>query len=271
MDNYSIRLRAALWWVVPLVLLGLIVGWETDWGRAVETRPPRAEEPSPKPVVVSLLPEYAIAGGAAARTETVERTLFNPTRRPAPPVPKEGAQAPQMQKGQFTLTGTTVAEGRSTAFLREASGKSRRVQAGDTVNGIKVAEVSANRVKLTQGNDSEELFLKVANNPRPTVAQAPMAPPAALGGLPQPMPGVVPGQGAQEPAAAPDQQALAERRRAARAAQLGGDTPTQPGAPPAPPALPPAPVTPVVTAPPPTTTPDPRWQEVYRRYQQGQR
>ena len=46
--------------------------------------PPPRRRSRRKPVVTALLPEYAIAGGTAARAETVERTLFNPTRRPAP-------------------------------------------------------------------------------------------------------------------------------------------------------------------------------------------
>ena len=58
------------------------MAWETDFGRAVRKLPP-PEEPIPaRPVVTALLPEFAIAGGTAARTETVQRTLFNPTRRP---------------------------------------------------------------------------------------------------------------------------------------------------------------------------------------------
>ena len=262
MHSYSARLRAALWWLLPLAALAATLGWETDWGRAVETRPPTALAIAPKPVAVSLLPEYAIAGGTAARTETVERTLFNPTRRPAPALAQESAQ-PRMQRGQFSLTGTTMANGKNTAFLREATGKSRRVQAGDSINGINVAEVKADRVKLTLGDESEELVLKVAGNPRPT-AQPAAAP--ALGSAPQPVQGLVQGIPAQAaPAAAQDAaQTLAERRRAARAGQsvTEGQTPLPGGT------AAPAPGTSAAAASP--TTPSAGWEEVYRRYRQQQ-
>ena len=77
------------------------------------------------------------------------------------------AAKPRMQRGQFALTGTMVVDGKSTAFLREvAGGKSRRVQQGETINGMLVAEVKPDRVRLTLGDESEELVLKVATNPQ---------------------------------------------------------------------------------------------------------
>jgi hypothetical protein len=60
------------------------------------------------------------------------------------------------------------------------SGKSRRVQQGESINGMLVAEVKADRVRLALGNESEELVLKVATNSRPTPA-APVAGQAAPG------------------------------------------------------------------------------------------
>ena len=148
------------------------VGWETDWGRALAPVPAPAEPIVAKPVPVSLLPEFTIAGGLAARPETVARTLFNPTRRPAPPVVAE-APKPRMQRGQFALTGTLVVDGKSTAFLREvAGGKARRVLQGETINGLVVAEVKPDRVRLALGDESEELMLKVQTNPRPTASRS---------------------------------------------------------------------------------------------------
>ena len=117
----------------------------------MDKRPPPAEAIAPKPVVASLLPEYAIAGGVAARTEMVQRTLFNPTRRPAPAAAQEAAAA-RLQRGQFALTGTMVVDGKSTAFLREVAGnKARRVQAGEKINGMLVAEVKPDRVQAHAG------------------------------------------------------------------------------------------------------------------------
>jgi len=222
MNNLAARLHAAIWWLLPLAALAAVIGWETDWGSALDRRPPTAEAIAPKPVVASLLPEYAIAGGVAARTEMVQRTLFNPTRRPAPAVAQDGAAA-RLQRGQFALTGTMLVDGKSTAFLREVAGnKARRVQAGEMINGLLVAEVKPDRVKLTLGDESEELLLKVATNPRPTVAPAAVAQAATQAATPPPAAAQA---AAVQPAAPGTQdaaQTLAERRRAARAAAQAG-------------------------------------------------
>ena len=82
------------------------------------------------------------------------------------------------------LTGTLIVDGKATAFLREnAGGKSRRVAQGEQINGMLVAEVKPDRVKLTLGDESEDLVLKVAIGPKtttqPVVAPAPGAPAAA--------------------------------------------------------------------------------------------
>ena len=239
MSHLSARLHAVLWWLLPLAALAGMLGWETDWGRAIDKGPQPAEAAAPTPVVASLLPEYAIPGGLSARTETVQRTLFNPTRRAAPAAVQESAAA-RIQRGQFALTGTTIVDGKNTAFLRELAGnKSRRVHAGETINGMQVAEVKPDRVKFTLGDDSEELVLKVATNPRPTAQPGPAvaAAVAAAAAAAAPVPGAarpVPagGAGGQQTAA----QTLAERRRAARAAQAASDgtaAPATPGAAPA--------------------------------------
>ncbi len=226
-NELRLRLRAALWWIVPLLVAIALVAWETDFGRAVRKVPP-PEEPIPsRPVVTSLLPEFAIAGGTAANSETVQRTLFNPTRRPAPTLVVDSAK-PRMQRGQFALTGTMVIGGKNTAFLREtAGGKSRRVLQGDTVNGILVADVKPDRVRLALGDETEELLLRVATNPRPTAQPVAQQAPAPV---PTPVPGAVPpvaAGGAAAPAAAGNADAsLAERRRAARAAQAAAQAQT---------------------------------------------
>ena len=253
MNYFSARLHAALWWLLPLAALAIVIGGETDWGRAIDKRPQPAEAGAPTPVVASLLPEFAIPGGLAARTETVQRTLFNPTRRPAPAAAQDNANA-RIQRGQFALTGTTIVDGRSTAFLREVAGnKSRRVHAGETINGMRVAEVKPDRVRFTLGDDSEELVLKVATNPRPTappaaVAQAATLPPGVAQTAAAP-PGVAP------PGALDAAQTLAERRRAARAAAAAA----------VPPAAPPAAAGAPATAAPAGVV-DPRWQQMDQRY-----
>jgi hypothetical protein len=233
MNDLAARLRAAAWWIVPLAALALVLGLETDWGRELRKTPPAAEPIAAKPVVTALLPDFEIPGGTAARSDTVARTLFNPTRRPAPTLAAEGAK-PKIQRGQFTLTGTLVVDGKSTAFLRETSGgKSRRVIQGEQINGMTVADVKPDRVKLTLGDEAEELTLKVALNPKPTAlpagapAQLPQAPAASQppGTQAQGQPG-----GSQTSA-----ESLAARREAARAAAAAAAAATPPaGAAPAP-------------------------------------
>ena len=159
----------------------------------------------------------------------VERTLFNPTRRPAPAAAQEGAAA-RLKRGQFALTGTMVVEGKSTAFLRELAGnKARRVQAGEKINGLLVAEVKPDRVTFTMGDESEELFLKVATNPRPTAPTAAAAPPGpALAAPPPPLGAATAAAQPAPPGARDAGQTLAERRRAARAAGGGAAVAVEP-------------------------------------------
>jgi len=258
------HVQAVLWWLLPLAGLAAVLGWETDWGRAVEKHPPPAEAIAPKPVVTSLLPEFTITGGVSARTEMVERTLFNPTRRPAPPAVQDAA-AMRMQRGQFALTGTMIVDGKSTAFLREvAGGKARRVQAGEKINGLLVAEVKPDRVKFTLGDESEELLLRVAVNPRPTALPAAVAQAA-----PPPPAGAAPPTAAAAPAPAvtPNTaQTLAERRRAARAAAAAGAQDGSAAAR-APAAAAPATAAPDAGAS--NTGADPRWGQMDQRYRES--
>ena len=229
----------------------------------------------PQPVATGLLPDYAIAGGIASHAETVDRTLFNPTRRPAPVAVAEAAK-PRIQRGQYALTGTTVAGERSLAFLKEAKGgKARTVKQGDTINGMLVAEVKPDRVKLTLGDESEEIIAaRSSTNPTPDAAAgrarpapAPAAPGAAahLAGQPQPQP--------PRPRRRNAAQTLAERRRAARAAagragsRSGGRRRRAAGAAPRAAPAPAAPAQPAAQAVPDADA-DPGWAQVYQRYQQ---
>jgi hypothetical protein len=262
--------RDVAWWLVPLALLAVILGLQIE--REAERPPAAPPTPAPAPVVATVLPEYTIPGGTEARRETVERTLFNPTRRPAP-APTVEAPKPRMQRGLYTLTGTTLADGKSTAFLRESrTGRSRRVQEGDTIDGMLVQEVKPDRVRLAQHGESEDLTLKVIVNPKPTpqpqVAAAPV--PGAPGVPPVRGTPAVPGSPtAGAPPQPTDAQTLLERRRAARAAQAAAAAAqaqanaqahaeaTQSGQP-APPA----------TAPQPGQPDQSGWGEVFRQYQQ---
>jgi hypothetical protein len=266
MNGIDARIRAWLIWALPFVAIALLVGWETDWGHALRPVPALDAKVAAQPVPVALLPEYRIEGGTDSRRETIERTLFNPTRRPAPP--QTASEGKPAQTGQFVLTGTTVVDQKATAFLREVNGgRSRRVQQGETINGLVVAEVRSDRVKLKAGDQIEELTLKIAAGPKttiqPVVAPPPQPPGAAA--VPQPATTAV----APVPGQAPEvAETLANRRRAARAAEAAAQqsqnpptAATQQAAPTQSPA--PAQQT--------QRQADPGWNDVYQRYMQRQK
>jgi len=213
--------RRLVWWLIPFAIVAAALGFETDWGRSLrQIEPVRTRAPA-QPVTVALMPEYRIDGGLEARKETVDRVLFNPTRRPAPAATQTAAGPSTMKRGQFTLTGTSVVGNTATAFLREvAGGKARSVRKGETLNGITVAEVTTDRVRLKQGDEFEDLQLKIAAGPRTTVQPAPVV--AAAPATP-----AAPG--------APVQQGTAASVVGGGApGGVGSRVPTRPGAPPAP-------------------------------------
>lgn len=273
MNALQSSMRGWLIWFAPLVVLVLLIMWQTDWGRAFLREPPAEAGIVAKPLTVALLPEYQPLTAPDANRDAVERSLFNPTRRPAPAAVAEGAK-PRLQRGQFALSGTLVVDGKATAFLREtAGGKSRRVAQGETVNGMIVSEISTDRVRLTIGEESEELTLKLAVGPKTTIQpQVPVA--AAPAGRP------VTASAAPAPAVRDVADVLAERRRAAREAEAaaagrppGSPIPGQPIAGQPVPGASNAPVAAPTMPPPPTgsLSTDPQWQQLYQRYQQPRR
>ena len=121
------------------------------------------------------MPEFTLPPLEQGYPETVNRPLFVVTRRPAPPPPPPTPPKPAMQKGQFILLGAIITKDVSIALLKEkSSGKTHRVKKGKEVNGITLEKVEAGKVTLTQGDDSEELTLKINAAPKP--APAPPAP-----------------------------------------------------------------------------------------------
>ena len=144
MNAFGTRSGILLFWLAALGAVLALIGWETDWGRELTRAPAVPDVAAPAPVTLALLPDYRVQDGAESRQQTVERPVFVPTRRPAPPAVSTAQEAakPRMQKGQFVLTGTAVVEQKSIAFLRESTGgKSRSVRVGETINGLLVAEV----------------------------------------------------------------------------------------------------------------------------------
>ena len=264
MSQAMYRWRSRLWWLAPVLALGVLLGIELGWGRQVHRLPEPAPVLEARPVTPALLPEYKIEGGVTGHAETVARTLFNPTRRPAPTVVADAGRS-QMQRGQFVLTGTSLAGERNIAFLKEvAGGKSRTVRQGEQINGLLVAEVKPDRVRLTLGGDSEELVLKIAGGAKTTVSPVPPAPP--FGPTP-PGPQVgVPSAVQPDPA-----QVVEQRRRAAREATAAEAAGTPAPARNALPSATPPSAAPAAAGQGTAASPDPAWNEVFERMRQRTR
>ena len=133
------------------------------------------------PAEAKLLPPMVVASAEQAYPETTARPLFIPTRRPAPDAPAGAKNS--FQKGQFVLQGVIAVGNDKVAMLKEKStGKIHRVQLGNEVNGIKVAQIDPEEVTLTMGADREVLPLLVQK--APAGREAPAAFPVASGPFP---------------------------------------------------------------------------------------
>ena len=149
---------------------------ENRYGRSTAGEGARAPA---RVVEAKLLPPFRVAD-AQSGAETINRPLFVPGRRPAPPAT---AEAGAMKRGQYTLQGTVLVDDVHIAFLKETgSGTVHRVAKGEEINGMKLAEVSAERVVLKVGEDAETLPLVVAKSagtPVAAVERGPFAGPEA--------------------------------------------------------------------------------------------
>ena len=205
--------RLIYWWWAPVaVALAAVIAWETNWGESL-TRPiVVAQVPESRPVMPALLPEYKPTAGPEIYAEVVDRPLFSPTRKPAPPPPPPSPPEqpkPQMQTGQYQLTGTIQVGEKLYAFLKEVkSGKGLRAAQGDQLpTGLKLAKVEPDRVVFTQFDSEEEVKMVVSKSTRLTPTAPPPGSPGAPGTPGNPVvPGAVPqpGQpGAIQPGGAP--------------------------------------------------------------------
>ena len=144
-----------LWGGAALALAAALV-LEHQYGRSTAGEGPRAPA---RVAEAKLLPPFRVAE-VQADAETVTRPLFVPGRRPSPPATVD---AGTMKRGQFLLQGTVLVDSVHIAFLKEVgSGTVHRVAKGEEIKGMKLAEVSAERVVLKVGEDAETLPLVVA-------------------------------------------------------------------------------------------------------------
>lgn len=176
-----------------------LIGYETEWGQV--WRPSAAVPRSARQAeLVATLPPFTMPAIDSAFKETAERPLFMPARRP---VIASATNIVAMKKGQFKLTGTSVAPDMSVAYLLEtSSGKTIRLAKGRDINGIVLDTVESARVVLKQGDETEELVLRTAASP-PKPATPPGVAPAGAPMANQPQAAFMPGGGPIAPANAP--------------------------------------------------------------------
>jgi type II secretory pathway component PulC len=73
-----------------------------------------------------------------------------------------------MRKGQFILDGIIITKDKNIALLREEiTRKVIRVELGQEINGMLIEKLDRDRITLKQGDEREELVLKIKTGPNP--------------------------------------------------------------------------------------------------------
>lgn len=169
MALFNIKSLLLLVWALVNVVLALAIGRELGWGDSLHQPVPKAVVHPSAPVEISLHPDFRLPAQQDAYAETLERPLFVPSRRSAPPAPAAPPPPPPaMLKGQFQLLGTIITDEMRYAVVKEvSSGKERQVAQGFTINGLQLEAVEADRIVFTQYDDREEIRLKIQASPKP--------------------------------------------------------------------------------------------------------
>ena len=167
---------------IVAVVLAAVLAIEFASGASLRERMAATTATPPAVVQTRLMPTIPAVNPDQEYAETGARPLFIATRRPAPPQATAATQS-AMAKGQFTLTGVTIAGPMKIALLREkSSGRVVRVEQGKEVNGITVAQIDPEQVTLTQGGDQEVVQLLVSKGaPTGTTPAIATSAPSAAG------------------------------------------------------------------------------------------
>ena len=190
-----------LLWVMILLLIWMI-GTELGWGNRVNVPLPQPKPQKIRPAVLPLQPEFALLSLNQFYTEILARPLFVSSRRPlspkvvlrqrsassAPthhlhsspppsPVPVEPPK-PAMHKGQFILDGIIITKDKNIALLREVTTRKMvRVELGQEINGMQIEKLERDKITFKQGDEREELVLKIKTGPsQPGMSGSPGVP-----------------------------------------------------------------------------------------------
>ena len=86
-----------------------------------------------------------------------------------------------MRKGQFILDGIIITKDKNIALLREEiTRKVMRVELGQEINGMLIEKLDRDRITLKQGDEREELILKIKTGPNPPGKPAGLSIPAQI-------------------------------------------------------------------------------------------
>jgi type II secretory pathway component PulC len=117
-----------------------------------------------------------------------------------------------MRKGQFILDGIIITKDKNIALLREiTTRKMVRVELGQEINGMQIEKLERDKITFKQGDEREELILRIKTGPSQPGKSGSPGVPTRLAAPAVPLPGA--------PVAAPaenDPRSVFERRRALR-------------------------------------------------------
>lgn len=167
---------------MPALLLALTIGAEIEWGDRVRLPLPQPRPQNSRGALAPLQPEFNLPPLEQNYNDMLLLPVFVPTRRPPPSLQIEPLK-PAMRKGQFMLVGSILTDQKNVALLREiATNKMLRVEQGKEINGVQLEKVEKRTVTLKQGDDREELVMKIPPMQKPL--QMPNPVPVSMPGAP---------------------------------------------------------------------------------------
>lgn len=181
MKHYGIRLFFVLVAALAAALAWLWVGADgklrnMTWQAPVPIAPDLGGEavhlPAAKPMDVSLF------------MATLDRPLFSPNRRPAPPTPKEGdaKPAPDPLAG-LHLYGLYTSEQGPSGILVRVNGKVRRIGIDESLGDWKLQSIREREVVLMRDGEERTIPLAISRSTVPGKAPAGSATAAQPGAL----------------------------------------------------------------------------------------
>jgi hypothetical protein len=189
--------------LVMILLLIWTIGTELGWGNRVNVPLPQPKPQKIRPAALPLQPEFVLLSLDQSYSEILARPLFVSTRRPLPPKfvsrqrsPSSARRSaspppsppslpvlveppkPTMHKGQFILDGIIITKDKNIALLREVTTRKMvRVELGQEINGMQIEKLERDKVTFKQGDEREELILRIKTGPnQPGVSGNPSVP-----------------------------------------------------------------------------------------------